>query len=78
MAEAAEILWAVELATLEKFDSIVVNGDAKVCFDAFNGESIDNPWVISSVVSNILVLNKTLLHVAFVGLGKRLMRLLIH
>jgi ribonuclease HI len=59
MAEAAAILWAVELATLEKFDSIIVNGDAKVCLDALNGESIDNPWVISSVISNILVLSKT-------------------
>ena len=29
------------------------------CKRTHNGESIANPWVISSVISNILVLSKT-------------------
>ena len=37
MVEAAAILCAVELATLEKFDSIIVEDDVKVCFDTLNG-----------------------------------------
>ena len=65
MTGAAAILWVVKLATSEKFDRIIIEGDAKVCFDAFNGESIANPWVISSVISNILVLSKTFISYCF-------------
>ena len=43
MAEASAILWALELAASENFDRIIVEGDAKVCFDGLNGDACATP-----------------------------------
>lgn len=37
IAEASQTLWALDLALIEKFQSTMVEGDAKICFDALNG-----------------------------------------
>ena len=38
-AEAGATLWALKLADEESFLRILVEGDAKICFDAIHGES---------------------------------------
>ena len=37
-AEAAAIVRALNLGIGEKFQDIVIEGDAKLCFDALNGD----------------------------------------
>jgi ribonuclease HI len=38
VAEAEAILWAVQIAKSKNFQSVIIEGDAKVCFDAINGD----------------------------------------
>jgi hypothetical protein len=52
--EALAILWALELVEAEKFDRIIVEGDAKTCYDILNGESLAVNRSISSVINNIV------------------------
>jgi hypothetical protein len=39
-AETHVVLWALELALMEDFQHIVIEGDAKLCFDAIGDKSI--------------------------------------
>uniref|UniRef100_A0A2N9FSI3 RNase H type-1 domain-containing protein n=1 Tax=Fagus sylvatica TaxID=28930 RepID=A0A2N9FSI3_FAGSY len=43
-AEAAAILWALELANYEKFPCIIVEGDSKICCDALNNMDSELAW----------------------------------
>jgi hypothetical protein len=36
MVKAFAILWNVELTRIEIFQKVIIEGDAKVCFDALN------------------------------------------
>ena len=56
IAEALAIVWALQLARLEKFLDIQVEGDAQSCFNAINGHTTDIPWKILQVISNVKVL----------------------
>uniref|UniRef100_A0A2N9GFD1 RNase H type-1 domain-containing protein n=1 Tax=Fagus sylvatica TaxID=28930 RepID=A0A2N9GFD1_FAGSY len=49
-AEAAALLWALEIAVENKFTKIVVEGDAKLCIDAITIETTSIPWRIHSLV----------------------------
>jgi ribonuclease HI len=53
-AEAAAILWALELTNSEKFPCIIVEGDSKICCDALNNKDSEAAWCVSSVLFNIL------------------------
>ena len=43
IAEALVIVWALQLARLEKLIEIQVEGDAQVCINAINGHTADIP-----------------------------------
>jgi hypothetical protein len=45
----------LELANLENFHGIIVESDAKICFNALNGDPYNTNWSISSAISNILM-----------------------
>ena len=51
-AESSAILWASNLAKPERFENIVVEGDANVCFDALNGNSCAAHWDASAIICN--------------------------
>jgi hypothetical protein len=51
-AESSAILWASNLAKPERFENIVVEGDANVCFDALNGNSWAAHWDASAIICN--------------------------
>jgi hypothetical protein len=40
------------LIEAEKFDRIIVEGDAKIYYDILNGASLAVNWCISSVINN--------------------------
>jgi hypothetical protein len=67
--EACPILWALKLAVEETFLRILVEGDAKICFDAIQGESFV-PWSISSIVSNINEFRKAFVFCDFCWVGR--------
>ncbi|KAL0012539.1 hypothetical protein SO802_007647 [Lithocarpus litseifolius] len=52
-AEAAAILWAVHLAIQEQWMSVIIEGDAQVCFNALSLPDHIPDWNISTIVSNI-------------------------
>jgi ribonuclease HI len=56
IAEALAIVWALQLARLEKFLIIQVEGDAQSCINAINGHTTDIPWKILQVIFNVKVL----------------------
>ncbi|KAL0000626.1 hypothetical protein SO802_014407 [Lithocarpus litseifolius] len=64
-AEAAAVLWAVNLALAEGWTKVVIEGDAKECFDALS-DRLQPSWVISNFVCDILALSKAFCTVSFV------------
>ena len=38
VAKTKAILWAVQIVKSENFHSVIIKGDAKVCFDTLNGD----------------------------------------
>ena len=54
--------------------NIVIEGDAKACFDAIVDNSLA-PWTISSLITNIIELSHPSCLVVFVGLGGEQMML---
>ena len=57
VAEANAILWTVQIAKAEEFRAIIVEGDAKICFDVLNGNAMESLWSISSFCSDIKFLS---------------------
>ncbi|KAK9983012.1 hypothetical protein SO802_032537 [Lithocarpus litseifolius] len=55
-AEAAATLWAVHLAIQEHWKSVIIEGDAQVCFNALSSPDFVPVWSISTIVSNIISL----------------------
>ncbi len=51
-AETHAMLWALDLALMEDFHNIAIEGDAKLCFDAI-GNKLVSPWSIGSLIDNI-------------------------
>jgi ribonuclease HI len=58
VAEAKAILWAVQIAKSENFQSVIIEGDAKVCFDAINGDLEKCNWTIAFQCNDMVVLSK--------------------
>ena len=56
LAEAHAILWGVQLAREEGWNRIILEGDAKSCFDPLTSENISPAWTISNVINNALCL----------------------
>ena len=52
-AETKALLWAVQLAKIEKWSHIIFEGDAKQCFDAINSPDSPVPWAILAPISDI-------------------------
>jgi ribonuclease HI len=55
-AEAAAILWAIELAKENNYLKILVEGDAKICIEVITEVAATIPWRILSLVNIIMVL----------------------
>uniref|UniRef100_A0A2N9HV68 Reverse transcriptase domain-containing protein n=1 Tax=Fagus sylvatica TaxID=28930 RepID=A0A2N9HV68_FAGSY len=55
-AEAAALSWALEIAILESFTDIIVEGDAKVCIDAVFVTPDKAPWKIQTLMANVFIL----------------------
>ena len=51
-ANTHAVLWALELALLEGFQDIIIEGDAKLCLDAIGDKSVSS-WTIGSLIDNI-------------------------
>ena len=65
-AEATAVLWAVNLALAEGWMKVVIEGDAKECFDALSDPGLQPSWVISNFVCYILALSRAFCTVSFV------------
>ena len=65
-AEAAAVLWAVNLALAEGWTKVMIEGDAKECFDALSDPSLHPSWVISNFVCDILAFSRAFCSVSFV------------
>ena len=59
VAEANAILWAIQIAKEEDFKDIIVEGDAKFCFDVLNSNVVESLWSISSLCKDIKFLGQS-------------------
>jgi ribonuclease HI len=59
VAEANAILLAIQIAKEEDFKHIIVEGDAKICFDVLNGNVVESLWSISSLCRDIKFLGQS-------------------
>ena len=55
-AETEALLWAMQLARIEKWNHVVFEGDAKICIDAINNPSNPCPWTLIIPIRNICAL----------------------
>ncbi|XP_075636798.1 uncharacterized protein LOC142609041 [Castanea sativa] len=53
-AEAATLLWAIEIAKREHWHHVVFEGDAKACFEHLSQSDSTPDWLISTFINNIL------------------------
>ena len=65
-AEAAAVLWAVNLAVVEGWTKVMIEGDVKECFDALSDPGLQLSWVISNFVCGILAFSRAFCSVSFV------------
>ena len=56
-AEASAILWALQIAKMENFTSIIVESNSKLCIDAITLHPEDPYWVIAAFVFDIISLS---------------------
>ena len=55
-AETEALLWAMQLARIEKWNHVVFEGDAKICIDAIKNPSNPCPWTLIIPIRNICAL----------------------
>lgn len=67
-AEAAAVLCSIQLALTENWEQIIIEGDAKSCFDPLTIAEIQSDWSIATTVNNILELRNFYLNCNFIGL----------
>ena len=65
-AEAAAVLWAINLASAEGWSRIIIEGDSKICFDALADKGSLPPWVISNLVCDVFSACLSFISVSFV------------
>lgn len=65
-AEAAAVLCSIQLALTENWEQIIIEGDAKSCFDPLTIAEIQSDWSIATTVNNIL--RNFYLNCNFIGL----------
>ena len=65
-AEAAFVLWAINLASAEGWMRIIIEGDSKICFDALSDKDSLPPWNISNIVSDVFSVCLSFISVSFV------------
>ena len=53
-AEVAAVLWAIQLALSENWQHIIIEGDAKSCFNPLTISELQPDWSIATIISNIL------------------------
>ena len=70
VAEAAALLWALELALENQFMVIIVEGDAKTCIDAIIAGPYGIPWTIFAIVTYIKLLALKLSTCTFEWIGR--------
>ena len=66
--EAEAILWALHLANGKKWRKIIVESDSKICIDSILDHTASHQWAISSLVSDIWLLEKSFVSCLFFGL----------
>lgn len=59
------MLWAIQLALSENWQYIIIEGDAKSCFDPPSIFDLQPDWSIATIISNILDLHKLFLNCNF-------------
>ena len=69
-AETEALLWAGQLAKVEKWSHVIFEGDAKICFDAINSPSNPPPWCIHTPLLNILALVECFVSCTFVWVSR--------
>ncbi|XP_075663130.1 uncharacterized protein LOC142632646 [Castanea sativa] len=70
LAEAETLLWSVQLAITERWNHVIVEGDAKTCFDAVNSPNLPPPWTIQTSIDNILTFQSSLESCSFVWIKR--------
>ena len=65
-AEAAAILWALQLALLENYSKVMVESNSKVCIDAIIGSPSEVNWKIVAIIANVISLSLNFVSVCFV------------
>ena len=55
-AEATAILWAMQLAIQERWSSVIIEGDAKLCLEPLSHPNLIPSWLINTTISNICTL----------------------
>ena len=63
--EAVAVYWAIQLAKKEKWQHIIIKGDAKSCFDPLTTTKLQPDWSIATIISNIIDLHKFFLKCNF-------------
>ena len=64
-AEVAAVLWTIQLALSENQQYIIIEGDAKSCFDFLTISDLQPNWSIATTISNILDLRNSFLNCNF-------------
>lgn len=68
--EIEALLWAVQLAKVEKWSQVIFEKDAKICFDAINTPNHPYPWSIHTQLLNILALVECFISCSFVWVSR--------
>ena len=55
-AETDALLWAMQLAKIERWSHVIFEGDAKICIDAINNPDNSCPWTLIIPIRNISAL----------------------
>ena len=55
-AKASTIVWDLQLVRDDKFQSIIVEGDSKICVDALNKNLDEAQWEIQPLFNDTLIL----------------------
>lgn len=64
-AEASDVLWAIQLALIENWKQIIIEGDAKSCLDSLISFEVEPNWSIATMINNIPVFSISFLNCNF-------------